>query len=79
VDWDELTRWSHINQALSLGFDEPRETYSSSEHLFEELGISKSVAGRVAKPKVKSEIKPEVKVDKGPRQKRERVRTKRVR
>lgn len=75
VDWDELTRWSHINQALSLGFDDPKETYSSSEHLFEELGISTQVMGRVARSKVKSEVKTESK----PRQKRDRVRTKRVR
>lgn len=45
VDWDELTRWSHINQTLDLGLAEPKETYSSSEHLYEELNIPRDVKG----------------------------------
>ena len=39
VDWDDLPRWSLINKALGLSFDDPVETYSTSEHLFAELGI----------------------------------------
>ena len=42
VDWDELTRWSHINQSLNLDFPEPKETYSSSDHLYEELDIPRN-------------------------------------
>lgn len=89
VDWDELTRWSHINQALNLDFAEPKETYSSSDHLFDELGIQKSVTGRIAKaaPKeAQSKKEPRLnssehieKREAKPRAKRERVRTKRVR
>lgn len=92
VDWDELTRWSHINQALSLDFKEPKETYSSSEHLYAELGIPKSVSGRLASAsanpesksstKTKTDYKPredsKVKRESEPRKKRDRVRTKRV-
>jgi superfamily II DNA/RNA helicase len=39
VDWEDLTRWKHINEALELGVPEPVETYSSSPHLFEDLNI----------------------------------------
>ena len=34
VDWADLTRWKMINNALGLPFDEPVETYSTSDHLF---------------------------------------------
>jgi superfamily II DNA/RNA helicase len=86
VDWDELTRWGHINQALSLDFKEPKETYSSSAHFFEELGIPKTVGSRL-KTQPKTDHKPaKDKADskqssksKPERVKRERVRTKRVR
>ena len=37
VDWDEVTRWKMISDALGLDKPEPAETYSSSEHLFSEL------------------------------------------
>ncbi|HEU4676707.1 MAG TPA: DEAD/DEAH box helicase, partial [Motilibacteraceae bacterium] len=33
VDWDDLPRWGLIDKALDLGFPEPPETYSTSEHL----------------------------------------------
>ncbi len=45
VDWDELPRWSHINRELGLSFDEPLETYSTSEHLYDMLGIPTSATG----------------------------------
>ena len=51
VDWDELHRWELIDSALKLGVPEPAETYSTSEHLREELGIPESATGRVAAPK----------------------------
>jgi superfamily II DNA/RNA helicase len=45
VDWDDLPRWSLIDKALDLGFGEPEETYSSSDHLYEELEIPRHVTG----------------------------------
>jgi superfamily II DNA/RNA helicase len=51
VDWEDLTRWGHINTALELGQPEPTETYSSSEHLFTDLEIAKGTKGRIAKSK----------------------------
>ena len=38
VDWADLHRWKMINKALDLPFDEPQETYSTSEHLYHDLG-----------------------------------------
>lgn len=56
VDWDELKRWASIDQALKLGMPEPVETYSSSKHLFEELGIPAGTTGIVRKrPVVREE------------------------
>ena len=78
VDWDELTRWSHINQALDLGFPEPQETYSSSNHLYTDLGIAKETKSRIAKTKVEKK-EPVKKSERPVREKRERTRTKRVR
>ena len=82
VDWDELPRWSHINQSLNLDFAEPTETYSSSEHLYSELGIPTEASGRING--AKSIEKPAPKKSDRPQKsksttKRERVRTKRVR
>ncbi len=47
VDWDDLHRWSLISKALELGEEDPRETYSSSPHLFEELDIPEGTKGRL--------------------------------
>ncbi|WP_432514359.1 DEAD/DEAH box helicase [Kineococcus sp. SYSU DK001] len=47
VDWDELPRWSLIDKALGLGFGEPVETYSTSPHLFDDLGIPEGTTGRL--------------------------------
>jgi superfamily II DNA/RNA helicase len=49
VDWEDLTRWGHINTALEFGQPEPLETYSSSKHLFEDLNIPAGTKGRIAK------------------------------
>ncbi|GED99535.1 DEAD/DEAH box helicase [Gordonia crocea] len=54
VDWDEMHRWELINNALGLGVPEPVETYSSSEHLREELSIPESATGRIGAPKTAS-------------------------
>jgi superfamily II DNA/RNA helicase len=53
VDWADLQRWKLINKALDLPFDEPVETYSTSDHLFHDLGIDRGVKGRLkpASPK----------------------------
>jgi superfamily II DNA/RNA helicase len=45
VDWDDLARWQLVNRALALPFDEPLETYSTSPHLFEALGIPSGSTG----------------------------------
>ena len=47
VDWADVTRWKVINKTLGLDFDEPVETYSSSPHLFTDLGIPKGTKGRI--------------------------------
>jgi superfamily II DNA/RNA helicase len=51
VDWQDLHRWKMINKALDLPFDEPQETYSTSEHLYHDLGIAPGTKGRIADPK----------------------------
>ena len=50
VDWADLHRWKMINKALDLPFDEPEETYSTSEHLFHDLGIPPGTKGRIVDP-----------------------------
>ncbi len=50
VDWADLARWKMINKALDLPFEEPLETYSSSEHLFHDLGIPPGTKGRIVDP-----------------------------
>ncbi|GAB3802922.1 DEAD/DEAH box helicase [Humibacter antri] len=47
VDWDDLHKWALINRALDFGQPEPTETYSSSPHLFSDLGIPENVKGRL--------------------------------
>jgi len=47
VDWADVTRWKVINKALDLPYDEPVETYSTSEHLFHEQGIPAGTVGRL--------------------------------
>jgi superfamily II DNA/RNA helicase len=50
VDWADLHRWKMINKALDLPFEEPQETYSTSEHLFHDQGIPPGTKGRIAAP-----------------------------
>jgi hypothetical protein len=45
VDWDEIPKWKLINKALDLSFEEPLETYSSSKHLYADLGIPEGTKG----------------------------------
>ncbi|MBI2242684.1 MAG: DEAD/DEAH box helicase [Nocardioides sp.] len=50
VDWADLARWKMINKALDLPFDEPQETYSTSEHLYHDQGIAPGTKGRIVDP-----------------------------
>lgn len=45
VDWDDIPRWQLINKALDLPFNEPEETYSTSDHLYELLNIPEGTTG----------------------------------
>jgi superfamily II DNA/RNA helicase len=45
VDWDDIPRWQLINKALDLPFNDPEETYSTSAHLYEQLGIPEGITG----------------------------------
>ena len=47
VDWEDLHKWSLIDRALEMNQPEPVETYSSSPHLFEDLGIPAGSKGRL--------------------------------
>ncbi|MEY4981466.1 MAG: hypothetical protein RL174_804 [Actinomycetota bacterium] len=55
VDWEDLPRWKHINDSLEFGQPDPTETYSSSAHLFEDLGIEKGTKGRIKAASPKTE------------------------
>ncbi|WP_179650324.1 DEAD/DEAH box helicase [Nocardioides aromaticivorans] len=50
VDATDVHRWKMINKALDLPFDEPVETYSTSEHLYHDQGIAPGTKGRIAPP-----------------------------
>ncbi|QJU53923.1 DEAD/DEAH box helicase [Herbiconiux sp. KACC 21604] len=54
VDWDDLHKWALINRALEFGQPEPTETYSSSPHLYTDLGIPEGTRGRLASAAPKS-------------------------
>ncbi|GAA3442110.1 DEAD/DEAH box helicase [Planomonospora venezuelensis] len=45
VEWEDLTRWKVINNALSLSFADPAETYSTSPHIYSDLGIPEGTRG----------------------------------
>ncbi|WP_338484289.1 DEAD/DEAH box helicase [Streptomyces sp. SCSIO 75703] len=45
VDWDDIPRWQLINKALVLDFNDPPETYSTSPHLYSDLGIPEGTKG----------------------------------
>jgi superfamily II DNA/RNA helicase len=50
VDWADIHRWKMINKALDLPFEEPQETYSTSEHLLHDQGIPPGTKGRIVDP-----------------------------
>lgn len=72
VDWADLHRWKLINKALDLPFDEPQETYSSSEHLFHDQGIAPGTKGRIVDPAPVERKPREDRGDRGDRGGRER-------
>jgi superfamily II DNA/RNA helicase len=47
VDWDDMPKWGLINKALDLPVPEPVETYSSSKHLYTDLGIPEGTTGKL--------------------------------
>ena len=47
VDWDEIPRWKLVSDELGLDMPEPAETYSTSEHLYADLGIPAEATGRL--------------------------------
>ncbi|MFT4124445.1 MAG: DEAD/DEAH box helicase, partial [Microbacteriaceae bacterium] len=47
VDWDDLHKWRLIDKGLDMGVGEPQETYSSSPHLYTDLGIPEGAKGRL--------------------------------
>jgi len=51
VDWADQTRWKVINNGLGLPFEQPEETYSTSAHLYHDMGIDPSAKGRIVPPK----------------------------
>jgi superfamily II DNA/RNA helicase len=69
VDWADIHRWKLINKALDLPFDEPQETYSTSEHLFHDQGIPKGTKGRIVEPKAE---KREERSERAPRDREDR-------
>jgi superfamily II DNA/RNA helicase len=53
VDWADQARWKVINNTLGLPFEQPQETYSTSPHLYHDLGIDPGAKGRIAPPRSK--------------------------
>ncbi|MBO1901139.1 DEAD/DEAH box helicase [Leucobacter weissii] len=53
VDWEDMHKWALIDRALDFGTPEPLETYSSSPHLYEDLGIPEGTKGRLKATPVK--------------------------
>jgi superfamily II DNA/RNA helicase len=72
VDWADLHRWKMINKTLDLPFDEPLETYSTSEHLFHDQGIPPGTKGRIVPEKPREPREPREQRDRGPREPRDR-------
>ena len=76
IDWVDQTRWKVINNTLGLPFEEPEETYSTSPHLYRDLGIDPAAKGSLASASVQpAESEPSQPV--ATRRRTERVRTRR--
>ena len=72
VDWDELSRWTMIDKALGLECPDPAETYSSSPHLFEELGIPTDAKGSIGSATRAKKSSPAKREPRAPREDRPR-------
>ncbi len=47
VDWQDINRWQMINRMLGMDFNDPIETYSSSDHVYQGLGIPAGTTGQL--------------------------------
>ena len=47
VDWQDTARWQMINRTLGLPFNDPLETYSSSDHVYAGLNIPQGITGKL--------------------------------
>ncbi|MFC5380643.1 DEAD/DEAH box helicase [Aquipuribacter nitratireducens] len=47
VEWADVVRWQVIAREVGIPADEPAETYSTSPHLFTDLGIPEGTKGRL--------------------------------
>ncbi|HEU5469642.1 MAG TPA: DEAD/DEAH box helicase [Actinophytocola sp.] len=73
VDWDEEARWKLVSDTLGLDVPVPVETYSTSEHLFSDLGIPTNITGRLPLAKrTRAGLDAEPEENFGDRKKRER-------
>ena len=77
VDWADLHRWKMINKTLDLPFDEPQETYSTSEHLFHDQGIAAGHQGPDRRPGARSSASRASDRDRGDRGERSATRPRR--
>ena len=77
VDWADITRWKVINKTLDLPFEDPPETYSTSEHFFHDQGIPPGTKGRLVpeKPAEKPDRESRPRAERGERPRRDRNRT----
>lgn len=74
VDWADVTRWKVINKALDLDLAEPAETYSTSPHLYSDLGIPQGAKGRLRDPQPRREPEQRARRPRPERPRRERTR-----
>ncbi len=77
VDWADITRWKVINKTLDLPFEDPPETYSTSEHLFHDQGIPPGTKGRLVpeKPTERPDRESRPRSERSERPRRERTRS----
>jgi len=72
VDWSDRTRWKVINNVLGLPFEEPEETYSTSPHLYHDLGIDPAAKGRIGPSVTRRSERPDESVASKPARSRPR-------
>jgi superfamily II DNA/RNA helicase len=77
VDWADQTRWKVINATLNLPFEQPEETYSTSAHLYHDLGIDPSAKGRIVPPRAVDKETEKPRRPRAERQRPERQRNRR--